>query len=99
MIDLPAASTLSDNWPFAVLGASILFIIVAITKLKLHPFIALVLAALFAGVLARFHPESTVVNGVTVIGSLTDVLKLTMDGFGRTAAGVAVSIGLASIIG
>src|SRR5690606_28355483 len=34
-----------------------------------------------------------------VIASLADVVKLTMEGFGRTAAGVAVSIGLASIIG
>jgi gluconate:H+ symporter, GntP family len=94
-----AASTLANNWPFVVLAASILFIVVSITRLKLHPFLALVLAALFAGVMARIHPESTVVGGVTMISTLGDVLRLTMEGFGRTAAGVAVSIGLASIIG
>lgn len=94
-----AATPLVDFWPFAVLIASVGFIMLAIGKLKLHPFIALILAALFVGILARFIPESTDVKGVTVISSLADVVKLTLEGLGNTAGGVAISIGLASIIG
>jgi GntP family gluconate:H+ symporter len=88
-----------SNWPFIVLTASVVFIIVSITKFKLHPFLALVLAAIFAGVLARIYPESTAVGGVAVISSLADVMRLTVEGLGKTAAGIAISIGLASIIG
>ncbi len=88
-----------DSWPFIVLAASVVFIVVSITRYKLHPFLALVLAALVAGVLARIFPETTVVNGTAVIATLGDVVRLTVEGFGRTAAGIAISIGLASIIG
>lgn len=87
------------NWPFVVLAASVVFIVISITRFKLHPFLALILAALVAGVLSRIYPLSTLADGQVVIGSLGDVLRLTMEGFGRTAAGIAISIGLASIIG
>lgn len=92
-------TALAANWPFVVLTVSIGFIVLSIAQWKIHPFLALVLAALLAGVLARVFPEITAIGGVAVIGSLADVVKLTMEGFGRTAAGVAISIGLASIIG
>lgn len=88
-----------DHWPFIVLAASVAFIVICITRYKLHPFLALILAALVAGGLARIFPETTVSDGVQVISSMGDVMKLTMDGFGRTAAGISISIGLASIIG
>ena len=89
----------AGQWPFVVLIASVGFIVVTITRLKLHPFLALVLAALFAGALARVFPESTLLNGKPIISTLADVVQLTMEGFGRTAAGIALSIGLASVIG
>ncbi len=94
-----ALTALAEQWPFCVLIASVAFIVVSITRFKLHPFLALVLAALVAGALARIYPESTLLNGKPVISSLADVVQLTMEGFGRTAAGIAISIGLASIIG
>ena len=94
-----AALSLTEFWPFAVLIASVGFIMLAIGKFKLHPFLALILAALFVGTLARFFPDSTNVGGVPVIASLADVLKLTLAGLGNTAGGVAISIGLASVIG
>jgi len=94
-----AAIPLTDFWPFVVLIASVGFIMLAIGKLKLHPFLALILAALFVGTLARFIPASTSVGGVPVISSLADVVSLTLTGLGNTAGGVAISIGLASIIG
>lgn len=94
-----AATQLTDVWPFIVLATSVAFIVVTITRFKLHPFLALVLAALVAGAMARIFPQTTVVEDVQMISSLADVIKLAMEGFGRTAAGVAISIGLASIIG
>ena len=46
-----AASTAS-YWPFVVLAVSVAFIIIAISKLRMHPFLALVLAGLLACLLA-----------------------------------------------
>ncbi len=94
-----AAIPLEDFWPFAVLISSVGFIMLAIGKLKLHPFVALILAALFVGILARFVPDSTLADGVPAITSLADVVSLTLSGLGGTAGGVAISIGLASVIG
>ncbi len=93
------ALTLVESWPFVVLAASVAFIVVSIGVLRLHAFLSLILAAIFAGCLARVFPETTAVEGSAVIASLSDVLRLMLDGFGRTAAGVALSIALASIIG
>lgn len=87
------------NWPFVVLVVSVVFIIISITRFKLHAFLALILAALVAGALARIFPQSTAVDGVAVIATMGDVMRLTLEGFGKTAAGIAISIGLASIIG
>jgi len=97
-----AAVSVNDFWPFVVLAVSVGFIMLAIGKLKLHPFIALILAALFVGILARFFPGSTDVKGVpdiTSVATLGNVLTLTLKGFGDTAGGIAISIGLASVIG
>jgi GntP family gluconate:H+ symporter len=95
------SSTIHDLWPFVVLFASVAFIIVSISLLRLHAFLALILAAIFAGVLGSFYPDATIdpLTGLAVIPSLAEVIGLVMNGFGRTAGGVAVSIGLASIIG
>lgn len=94
-------SSLGAIWPFIVLAASVAFIVVGISVLRLHAFLALILAALLAGVLASFFPESTIdpLTGEKMVASLGDVVNLVTAGFGRTAGGVAISIGLASIIG
>ena len=70
---------LINVWPFVVLLASVVWILVAITRLRLHPFLALILGALAAGALARIFPQATVVAGVPVIASLADVVRLTTD--------------------
>ena len=86
-------------WPFVVLALSVLFIIIAISKLKLHPFLALMMAGLFAGLLSAIVPDSTLLpDGTLAVNSVMDVTKLLMTGFGTTAGNVAMSIGLASII-
>jgi H+/gluconate symporter-like permease len=61
-------TALAANWPCVVLAVSIGFIVLSIARWKLHPFLALVLAALLAGVLARVFPETTAIGGVAVIG-------------------------------
>jgi GntP family gluconate:H+ symporter len=101
MSPILASSTASDLWPFFVLIVSVAWIVVGIGKLRLHAFLALILAAIIAGVLASFFPLVTIdsATGEPVIKSLVDVVGLVTAGFGKTAGGVAVSIGLASIIG
>lgn len=88
-------------WPFVVLAASVTFIIVGIGKLRMHPFVALVLAALVAGLLAG-KDAWTVVNAggkEVVYGPYLGVVELIAKGFGDTARGIAISIAFASIIG
>ena len=41
----------SPYWPFVTLAVSVAFIIVGISKLRLHAFIALLAAALIAGLM------------------------------------------------
>ena len=89
------------HWPFVVLAASVTFIIVGIGKLRMHPFVALVLAALVAGLLAG-KDAWTVVNAggkEVVYGPYLGVVELIAKGFGDTARGIAISIAFASIIG
>ena len=58
MLDLfAAAEPPANKWPFVVLLISVAFIIVAITKLRLHAFIALIFAAFLAGFISEpFKP-------------------------------------------
>ena len=54
-------------WPFVVLALSITFVILSISALRLHPFLALIGAALLTGVLSSSLPPtsrtSTKANG------------------------------------
>jgi len=88
-------------WPFVVLLVSVAFIIVGIGKLRLHPFVALILAALVAGLLAGKDSWSVVNAGgkEVIYGPYLGVVELIAKGFGDTARGIAISIAFASIIG
>ncbi len=77
---------------FVVLAASILFIVVAIVVLKLHPFLALILAAMLVGLLSPVSLGDGAPQAVLA-------LELTAAGFGQTAAGIGIVIVLAAIIG
>lgn len=56
---------MSTYWPFIVLAVSVAFIIIGISKLRLHAFLALVLAALIAGLMAGNGSEADLKdNGV-----------------------------------
>ena len=77
---------------FVVLAASILFIVLAIVVLKLHPFLALILAAMLVGLLSPVSLGDGAPQAVLA-------LELTAAGFGQTAAGIGIVIVLAAIIG
>lgn len=109
------ATIAAANWPFVVLIVSVVFVIVAISALRLHPFLALIFAAILAGVMADSLPvnpnakrnEKTATQDmdygkqVSTIseGKLVQTLKLTSIGFGETAGNIAIVIGMATIIG
>lgn len=77
-----------SNWPVFVLLISVAFIIVTITVLRLHAFIALIGAALLAAWLSADSMDAFV-----------NAPSLVTEGFGNTAKGVAVVIALAALIG
>jgi gluconate:H+ symporter, GntP family len=97
-----AASTTAVNpWPFVVLGISVAFIIFGISKLRLHAFLALVLAALLAGLLTDKESWDIVQKDgkVKTYASMVGVVEMVAKGLGDTARDIAISIALAAIIG
>jgi GntP family gluconate:H+ symporter len=88
-----AAAGPEGIWPFAILGLSVCVIVLLITVARLHAFLALILAAMFVGVLAGQLP------GEPEKSHWVQAVELTTVGFGVTAGRIAVVIALASIIG
>ena len=99
-------------WPLGILAISVIFIVFSIIKLKLHPFLALIFAAVLTGLLTGDLPGMSTEN----VGlfksrvSLNDTpddtsndmllaLKWSLLGFGNTAAGIGFVVALAAIIG
>ncbi len=93
---LAASATASPYWPFAVLGASVLFVIIAISILRLHPFLALIGAALLAGVMSSSLPPDL---KDMEKGKWLRAVELVTEGFGRTAGDISIVIGMATLIG
>lgn len=98
-----------NHWPFYVLIVSVTFVIASISLLRMHPFLALILAALLAGVMADKLPVRASAKpadadygryiSTVVEGKFAHAIKLTSVGFGETAGGIAIVIGMATIIG
>lgn len=80
-------------WPFAILALSVTTIVVLITVLRVHPFFALIAAAIIAGLLAAELP------GGTDMPHWIRALQLPLVEFGRTAWNISIVIALASVIG
>lgn len=80
-------------WPLVVLGISIVFIIVAIAVLRVHPFLALMLAAIMVGLMSPALP------GAEKVGLLVQAVELPMTEFGLAAGRIAFVIIMASVIG
>src|SRR3954470_10376169 len=85
-----------DTWPFVVLIISVAAVGIGISVVKLHPFLALIVAALLGGVLAGKLPADPKAPDK---GQLVRAVELTTEGFGKTAGGIAIIIGMATIIG
>ncbi len=98
---IPSSLTSLSWWPFAIVFICIIFIIIAIARFKMHAMIALLMAALLAGLLTGNSewkiPDK---NGeIKVYSGLVGVVELTSKGLGDTARDIAISVALASIIG
>jgi H+/gluconate symporter-like permease len=88
-----AAPLPPDYWPFAVLLLSVGLIVILISVLRVHAFLALILAAIAAGLLARELP------GEPARSHWIQAVELTTAEFGLTAGKIGVVIALASVIG
>ena len=88
---LAQASGAVSNWPILVFLISVAFIVLAITKLRMHAFVALICTALIAGWLSGLNGGEP----GHMVSTIGDVAK----GFGNTATGVGIVIALAAIIG
>ncbi len=108
-IGLLAATSEVSLWPLAVLAISVAFVVVMISIVRAHAFLALILAAILAGLLAQQlpgakarvpKPDSPVVapDGKALKNHWVQAVELTSIEFGRTAGGIAIVIGLATII-
>lgn len=95
----------AQYWPFVILFTCIAAVITMISVLRVHAFIALVLAAFLAGFMTHtFKPEALERIGGAMrvdaqVNSWVAAVELTSLEFGSAAASIAISIGLASIIG
>lgn len=83
----------STYWPFFVLGLSILLVVILITKLKFHPFIALVVSAIVVGLLS---PDIPLLSGQS---RLVTALELPMVELGVMVGRIAWIIAMAALIG
>ncbi|MFH1719524.1 MAG: GntP family permease, partial [Planctomycetota bacterium] len=73
-------------WLLILLGVAVVFVVVATTRLKLHPFLALLIAAFGYGVLSGTM-------------SLEQVVKSVNDGFGGTIGYIGIVILAGTVIG
>jgi GntP family gluconate:H+ symporter len=90
-----AAPPVPDLWPFGVLVVCVVALIVLITRLRVHAFIALVLAATLAGILSR--PGQ--LPGEDRSGHWIRAVELTTEELGKVAGNITIVIVLASVIG
>ncbi len=96
-----AATSAINTWPFVVLAISVVSLMLMIGKLRMHPFMALMFAALLAGLIADKDTFSIIGKDgkATDMPFLTGTVELVSKGLGDTARDIAISIALASIIG
>lgn len=102
-LSLPAFAAASPNidwWPLIVLAIGLATIVILITKLKVHAFIALLLAAVLTGGLSGTLPGEWA-PGATgkAHAHWAQAVELSIAGFGSVASKIGVVIALAAIIG
>lgn len=79
--------------PFLILAAGIVFVVVAIAALKIHPFIALLLAAVLVGVLTPAAEQAALGDRAVA------AVHAAVGHFGETVGAVGIVIVLAALIG
>ena len=89
-----AAPVSAVYWPFVVLSICVGLIVVLITVLRIHAFLALILAAMTAGLLAG--DALPVAPGASY---WVTAIELTTSEFGLVAGRIAVVIAMAAVIG
>lgn len=90
-----ALADASILWPFTILGICVATLIVLISVLRVHAFLALILAAVLAGMLA---PVGSLPGEPQASHWVQAVENATAE-FGKVAGNIGVIIALASIIG
>lgn len=85
---------MDEYYPFVVLALGVAFIIFCIVLLRLHAFLALILAAIFVGIIADRAPDPT-----KDTPQIVQALEATTEQFGVMMGKIGVVIVLASIIG
>ena len=91
--------------PLWLLLIGMIIVVGGILALRLHPFLALVLAALIVGALTstsaleQYAVEKKMSVEETEVFIQSSVGKRVADGFGRTCAKIGILIAMASIIG
>lgn len=88
-----------DFWPLAIVGICVVLIVVLITALRFHAFFALIIAAFFAGILAKDLSSASMPASYQARGKMWQAIELTTLEFGNVAGKIAVVIALASVIG
>jgi len=88
-----AAQTAASYWPFVVLLISMTLVAVLITIVRMHAFLALILAAVVTGLLAARLP------GEPAKSHWVQAVELTTTEFGIVAGNITLVIALASVIG
>ncbi len=91
----------SPYWPFVILAVSVTFIIVGIGKLRLHAFVALLIAALIAGLMTGKDTWEIVQKdgSIKTFSGMAGTIEMVSKGLGDTARDIAISIALAALIG
>ncbi len=85
----------SAGWPFLILLISVALIVVLITVVRVHPFVALILAGFTAGWLT----PAGKLPGEAGKNHFVHAVELTAVELGNTAGEIAIVVGLAAIIG
>jgi GntP family gluconate:H+ symporter len=100
-MSFPVVAFLSIPQPFIVLIVCVAAVITMISALRVHAFVALILAAFLAGFLTQsFIPDAVKsLNYDAQANSWVAAVELTSIEFGKAAGSIAISIGLASIVG
>ncbi len=83
-------------WPFAILALSVGLIVLLIVKLRVHAFFALIIAAVFAGLLSESLP---IIEGKEGLSHVLQAFEWPMIELGVTAGKIAYVIAVASVIG